>query len=263
MRPILPVLLGLALAACGRGQAARDATASRADSAAAAETESAQAAAPGQAAGRIAFAMVRDSGTGAVLPRLTDSAGAQARAVNRFLDSMSATMRCDTAFAPNGDPTEFEAEARVTYAADSIFSVHIRESYYCGGPYPTNGANFSATFDMRTGVEVPFEALFADWARDGAAIVRVIYPEQVAGADRIAAAGEPDPDDEDCNQFYAPDRLAEGGFHYAFSDAGLMVEADFPHVIAACGGEAVVPYERLRPFAAPGGILARRATAKR
>lgn len=262
MRAIFPVLLALALAACGRDQAARDATASRADSAAA-STASAESAPPTPAGGRITFAMVRDTTTGAVLPRLTDSSRAQARAVNRLLDSASASMRCESPIGPSGDPTEFEAEARVTYAANSVFSVHIRESYYCGGPYPTNGANFSTTFDMRTGEEVPFEGLFADWARDGAAIVRVIYPEQVAGADRIAASGEPDPDDEDCNQFYAPDRLVEGGFHYAFSDAGLMVEADFPHVIAACGDEAVVPYERLRPFAAPGGILARVANAKR
>ena len=63
--------------------------------------------------------------------------------------------------------------------------------------------------------------------------------------------------EDDCESAYALDQLRETGLAYAFSRDGLIVEPMFPHVIAACVEQVVVPYPKLKPFAHPGGALAR------
>lgn len=206
----------------------------------------------------LAYTMVRDSVSGALLPRLSDP---RFRAVNRQLDSISAELRC-TEPVVNGYATEHESETRVAYAADSILSVMIRFSGFCGGAHPINGVNLSVTFDLRTGKPVPFRELFANYEGDAAAIVRALYPAQVQAGDRIAALDREweDGDEEFCLQFYAARRLKDTSFNYTLSDSGLVVEPQMAHAVTPCIEEAVVPYARLRPFAAPGGLLARMAS---
>jgi hypothetical protein len=257
MRRIHPLLICLALAACGGDrQPSADATASRADSASPAK------AASGPAVVTIPYTMVRHPASGAVMPRLTDTSSAPARAVNRQLDSAAAEMRCEEAVV-RGYETEFDSEARVTYAADSVFSVYIRVSYYCGTASPTNGANFSVTYDLRTSEPVEFQELWADWERDGQAIARAIFPAQTARADSVARGVlTPDPDDP-CWDMYRAETLATGFYlRYSLSDSGFVGELDPPTVAKACGEVVTVPYARLRPFAAPGGVLARVADAR-
>jgi hypothetical protein len=213
------------------------------------------ASAPAAAQQRIAWTMARNPASGAVLPRLT--AGQNRARVNRQLDSLAASLRCGREAAGRGRETYFRSRARVAYAARDVFSVAITASYDCAGPYPTDGANLSVTYDLRTGRAVPFEALFADYARDGAAIVRALFPDRAARAERPASAG--DEEERACTEAYSADFLLQTGFAWSVSPRGLVVEPEFPHVVAACAREAVVPFARLRRFAAPGGILARLA----
>jgi len=217
---------------------------------------SAQAAAPVRAQEPIAYRMVRNPVSGTVLPRLTGPLTPQARAVNAQLDTLAASLRCDGP-AERGATREFESHAQVTYAANDVFSVRIRASYFCGGPYPTDGANLSVTYDLRTGRMVPWDALFAGYARNGPAIVRIVLPGRFG-----AAARAPDEMSADCKELFSADELAERGFAYSLSPRGMEVETEFPHAFAACNELTTVPYARVRGYAAPGGILARIARSR-
>ena len=243
MRPILFLLLCLVIPASARGQ----------------QIPASDPSMP------VAYRAVRDTLSGAKLPRLTDARSVQARAVNRQLDSISAGLRCWERIDQFGHKTEHWSVSRTTYAADDVLSVFIRFGGFCGGAHPINGVNVSATFDLRTGKPVPFRELFADYERDAHAIVRALFPAQTAAADRLSPSEIEQATHEDetyCLQLYTTAELARTSFAYSFSYAGLVVEPDFPHVIRACAEDAVVPYERLRPFAAPGSILARVAEAR-
>jgi hypothetical protein len=243
MRPLLFLLLCLATPANARGQAASASPAST----------------------RIPYRVVPDSGSGAKLPRLIHTPTLQTRAVNRRLDAISAGMRCLQRMDGFGRKTEHWSTAWTSYAADDVLSVSIHFGGFCGGAHPINGENVSVTFDLRTGKPVEFRALFADWERDAEAIVRAMFPAQTAAADGLhrSATGEYDVDEEAfCVQFYVAEDLARQYFGYVFSDSGLVAEPSLAHAVVPCIEEAAVPYERLLPFAAPGGILERVARAR-
>lgn len=213
----------------------------------------------------VGFRWVRDTLSGAKLPRLTDVRTPQAQAVNRQLDSISAELRCEETVDHFDHKTEHWSLSKTQYAADDVFSVYIRFGGFCGGPNPINGVNFSTTFDLRTAKPVEFRDLFADFDRDARGIVRAIFAGQTAAADTLPPSRwdqvDDDPD-EFCLQFYTTESLAETYFSYTFSDSGLVVEPEFSQVVRACQDPTVAPYERLLPFAEPGGILARVVAAR-
>jgi hypothetical protein len=139
----------------------------------------ADAQAPASAPGNtIPYHVVRDTVSGAKMPRLTAPRTLAERAVNRQLDSISAELRCVDRMDRYGRKTEHWSDARTTYAADDVLSVFIRFGGFCGGAHPINGVNVSATFDLRTGKQVEFRDLFADYQRDAHAIVRAMFPAQ-------------------------------------------------------------------------------------
>jgi hypothetical protein len=217
--------------------------------------------------------MVRHPTSGALLPRLIRFHDpAIQETVNRQLDSLAGSLLCDTdpEDSPEiedspGSPGSFESIAKVTYAASDVLSVSVHSSYYCGGPYPTNDDNRSVTFDLKTGLIVPFEELFSDYERDAESIIRTLYPKHVARAEYLAATGHDEPGescDDDAFSFSIPN-LLESGFSYALSSEGLIVQPDFPHVSEACAEEIIVQFDQVRRFAAPNGVLARVSDAKR
>jgi hypothetical protein len=215
--------------------------------------------------GALAYRWVRDTLSGAKLPRLTDVRTPQAQAVNRQLDSISAELRCEEAVDHSDHKTEHWSLSKAEYAAHGVFSVYIRFGGFCGGPNPINGINLSTTFDLRTAKPVLFRDLFADFDRDAQGIVRAIFAQQTAAADTLPPSWFEQLDDypdDFCLQFYTTESLVETYFSYTFSDSGLVVEPEFSQVVRACQEPMVAPYERLLPFAEPGGILARVAAAR-
>jgi hypothetical protein len=208
--------------------------------------------------------LVRSPRSGALLPRLVrfHDPAIQDK-VNRQLDSLADSLSCEDQGAAASSPTDFESTAKVTYAANDILSVSVHASFFCGGPYPTNDANLSVTYDLRTGSLVPFKGLFADYQRDAAEIVRVLFPEKVARAESWAAAGREESGEscDDTPSLFSIDSLLETGFSYVLSPDGLVVQPNFPHVVEACAEMATVSYDKLRRFAAADGILARVAGA--
>lgn len=212
----------------------------------------AQASHPGNDA--VAYELSLKSPSGAVLPRVRlPDRQAVAVMVNRELEALASRLRCseDTKYM---GPLSYRSQASVTYAANDVLSVSVHASYDCGGAYPTNNANASVTYDLRTGEQVPFERLFANHGRDEARIVRALLPALKAAG--MAVSGQ-------CAGVLTEENLATYGFAYSLSQAGLTVQPDFPHVIAACAREVSVPYGRLKAFARADGVLVRVAKAGR
>ncbi|HSG38525.1 MAG TPA: hypothetical protein VLE27_02710, partial [Thermoanaerobaculia bacterium] len=93
---------------------------------------------------------------------------------------------------------------------------------------------------------------------DKASLLKTIFPKQVEAGERAKAQGREDGDScEDAPRLYGLDHLAESTYLYNFSPQGLEIQPDWPHAIEACAERVTVPYERLREFAAPGGLLER------
>lgn len=178
-------------------------------------------------------------------------------AVNQEIDKLTGTMRCE-------DGGDYEVRSAVTYAAKDIFSIYASASYYCGGPYPTNDANTSITFDLKTGAVVGFKDLFKDYEADKREILRTIFSKQAARAESLASKGgkaaEPGGEGEDCENdasIFSIESLEDSEFAFNFSKEGLQVQPQWPHVIEACAERVTAPFHALKWFARPEGILAR------
>jgi hypothetical protein len=150
-------------------------------------------------------------------------------------------------------PLAYRSRASVTYAANDVLSVSVHVAYNCGGAYPTNDANASVTYDLRSGEQIPFEMLFADYRLDKARIVRVLLPALRATGMAVSEA---------CSGVLTVKNLSDYGFAYSLSRAGLTVQPRFPHVIEACSQEATVPFRHLKAFARADGLLKRVATCR-
>lgn len=225
MRRLLPVVLALLVAGC-----ARDA------GPVAPET--------------VTVRTVHDDSTGVDLPRVAIAGRPEVEArVNASLDSLSRSLRCDGAQASD---TSFASRTSVAHAADGVLSVSVHASSACGGPYPTNDANLSVTYDLETGETVPFPVLFRDYAADRAAIAGVL--ETTLQAPGMAA-------DTACADVLTRDALAGTEIAYTLTADGVAVQPVFPHATEACAVESTIPYGSLRAYARDGGALARVADA--
>ncbi|HEX6898737.1 MAG TPA: hypothetical protein VF789_03445 [Thermoanaerobaculia bacterium] len=177
------------------------------------------------------------------------------KAVNRQIDDAVADVGCSDDPAVRDKTLDVKSDVRFTDA--DIFSVYISASYFCG-LYPENDDNRSLTFDLRTGKAVAFEALFQDYEKDKTRILKTIFSKQVAEAERAKAQGKEDGDScEDSPSLFALDHLQDSTYFFNFTPRGLEVQPAWPHVIEACAERVTVPYEQLREFVAPGGLLER------
>ena len=196
--------------------------------------------------------------TGIQFPRLTRYRDQKILAVvNREIDKLTGTMRCE-------DGGDYKVKSAVTYAAKDIVSIYASASYYCGGPYPTNDANISMTFDLRTSRTVGFKDLFKDYEADKGDILRTIFSKQVARAESMARrpgkAPEPGGENVACESeasIFSMESLQDSDFAFNFSKEGLQVQPEWPHAIEACAERVTAPFQALKRFAQPEGILAR------
>ena len=161
-------------------------------------------------------------------------------------------------------PDDQEFEARVSFVGEDLFSVYATQSWMCGAPYPTSGADASVTFDLRTAKQIEFADLFRP---DAANVDELLYAYQWEQA-RTTPAPPDSVDEFDCLDLYrkppedCTDCVAQRGpTHFHFSPEGLVVQDEMAHVIAACADVVTVPYAVLASAALPGSALARLATA--
>lgn len=207
----------------------------------------------GRAASTIGYAKTRVGRSRIMYPRLTRYRDARVlREVNRQIDARTKEFFvCD-----KGKDSYYRLRSKVAYADRDIFSIYASAQYYCaGGAYPTNDDNISQTFDLRTGKLVEFQDLFRNYEADKREILKTIFAEKVAAAERLKASGKTD--DDSCDSPYDMESLEGHSFSYNFSGAGLQVQPSFPHVIEACAEIVTIPYSKLEKYAAPGGILSR------
>jgi len=203
----------------------------------------------------IGYRMVRVRDTRILFPRLTRYPNKTVlTAVNRQIDDLTKDFGCE----PGSTKNYFEVKSRVEYADKAVFSIYASASYYCGTAYPTNDANMSLTFDLRTGEKIRFEQLFKDYEADKREILRTIFAKQVERANKLAAAAKQGSDNcEEDAQLFSLEHLKDSSYSYNFTRSGLAVQPSWPHVIEACAERVIVPYAEFRKFAAPGGILFR------
>jgi hypothetical protein len=177
--------------------------------------------------------------------------------VNAQLDELSKEFGCP---APHGKDDWYKVISRVEYAAKDILSIYASANYYCGGPYPTNDANMSLTFDLRTGKKVQFAELFKSYDVNKDQILKVIFARQLARTKKLLAAGKKTDESSNCEEnsdLFTLEILQDSEYAYNFSEKGLVVQPQWPHVVEACAERVTIPYQQLMEFAAPNGILAR------
>jgi hypothetical protein len=177
--------------------------------------------------------------------------------VNAQIDELSKEFGCP---APHGKDDWYKVISRVEYAAKDILSIYASANYYCGGPYPTNDANMSLTFDLRTGKKVQFAELFKSYDVNKDQILKIIFARQLARTEKLLAAGRKSDESSNCEEnsdLFTLEILRDSEYAYNFSEKGLVVQPQWPHVVEACAERVTVPYQQLMEFAAPNGILAR------
>lgn len=207
------------------------------------------------AGGDVGHAKVPVRGTKIRFPRLTRLGDREVmRRVNRQIYEVAREFDC----GETEGNSYFNVRSAVEYVEYDVFSIYATAEYYCGGAYPTNDANSSMTFDLRTGEQVKFAALFKDYEQNYEEILRVIFAKQIARSEKLVASGKPKEDScEGDFDLYSIERLQSSTFAFNFSKAGLKVQPEWPHVIEACAELVTVPYKDLKKFAAPEGLLAR------
>jgi hypothetical protein len=209
-----------------------------------------------QASGGIGYANVRVRRSRILYPRLTRFRDARVmREVNKQIDEQTANFNCE---GQEGRGNYYRVKSRVTYAESDIFSIYASAEYYCNTAYPTNDANVSQTFDLRTGKLVQFEELFRNYEADREEIIKTIFAADIARSERLAQSGKPR--QQTCEgdpELYSLERLASSYYSFNFTRTGLQVQPQWPHVIEACAKIVTVPYSKLKRFAAPDGLLAR------
>jgi hypothetical protein len=206
--------------------------------------------------GGIGYSNVRVGRTRILFPRLTRFRNPKImREVNRQIDAATREFGCE---GQNGKASYYRVKSKVSYADNDIFSIYASAEYFCNTAYPTNDANMSQTYDLRTGRQVQFEELFKSYETDRREILKIIFAAEIAQSERLAASGKPR--EESCEgdpELYSLERLEGSSYAFNFSAAGLQVQPSWPHVIEACAKIVTVPYNKLAPFAAPNGVLAR------
>jgi hypothetical protein len=206
-----------------------------------------------QANSGIGYANARVRRTRIMYPRLTRFRDAKVmREVNRQIDASTREFNC------GGQGGSYKVRSKVTYAENDIFSIYASANYYCNTAYPTNDANVSQTFDLKTGKQLQFEELFENYETDRQEILKIIFAGEIARSEKLAASGKPK--EETCEgdpDMYSLEHLEGSTYSFNFSRAGLQVQPQWPHVIEACAEIVTVPYSKLRKFAKPDGILSR------
>ena len=217
-------------------------------------TNSRVGAAPASSVTAIGYKIVRVR-PGVRFPRLTHLSNAKImNIVNRQIDASTRDFVC-----PSDCKTgSYKVSSTVGYADKDIFSIRASASYFCCGPYPTNDANVSQTYDLRTGKLIGFEELFRNYEPNKGKILATIFARQIVKALKAPAAGaNNDGNCENDPSLYSADNLENSNFTYSFSRTGLVVKPEWAHAIEACAVAVTVPYRELKKYAAPNGIIQR------
>jgi len=219
--------------------------------------------APTSAAG-VAAAPMHSEGGKPVYPRLTAFPNAAVMAkVNAALakqeaddrDTRSDCIKTVLEAKDKPDADTYRTDIRVTYLSARYLSVNVVSSYYCEGPYPTAGAESPLTFDLTTGEPIDWKAVLKpgflppDDGEDSA------HPSSLAKIYK-ARYRKTDPADDDCRVAVADPSWSFSPTLWLSAKEGLVVQPDFPHVIAACADNLSLSAADLAPYVKTAAFLA-------
>lgn len=209
-----------------------------------------------QAGAKVTYKMVPINDGKSQFPILTEYSDRKIlQSVNDQIQTATKDMQCDVN-TPK-DRSFFEVKSKVDYTTNDIFSIYATASYFCASAYPTIDANTSMTFDLKSGKRISFAELFLNYEDNMKNILSVVFAAEIEKANKLLASKPANSDG--CDSELSLNHILENGpyFQYNFTEQGLAVQPEWPHVIAACATRVIVPYANLKPFADPKGILAR------
>jgi hypothetical protein len=206
-----------------------------------------------------AYLMVADSRFKVSMPRITRFPDRSAMTkVNNALEKELAHHRLRAAECLQGldfNGEEFDVVATVELFTRHLLSVVRQGNSFCGGAHP-NHEMYVNTYNLDSGVESSVEDLL-DGEMDSAAIRKLIGSAEGVGKEAISRLVAElyfqryEPNTEDCRDVIRRNEndgaLAFATLQY-FSDHGLVVTPELPHVAMACADPVVIPYREFRPF---------------
>lgn len=247
------VALMLGLAACGQG------TASRAEGV------------TGAAGDPILVEKPRLSADIEAMPRLSGDSPAIVR-INAELDRLDATAVADAgecgrmADSQEGDGWTRTITRPMTGPAYLTLREHLE--IFCGGAYPSTSQT-PITWDLSTGERVNWVALLPglglvqDQAEEGMPtdyVYSVRSPRLETLYERKMLAEATDAEwREQCRDVWTPkagDELGQGFRVWADAEhGGVAIDADYAHVVQACGGTVYLTADEMREAGAPAALI--------
>jgi hypothetical protein len=142
---------------------------------------------------------------------------------------------------PSAD--SFSQRVLVGYLSARYLSINVLQNYDCAGPYPTNGAATPVTFDLRSGAAVDWTSLFKPGflPREGKST------SKLADLYRAKYRADTPNDDDECRDVIKDDDTLFRSQPTFRLDAqtGLVMQPEFPHVIAACADDVALSADEL------------------
>lgn len=178
---------------------------------------------------------------------LTAVAGAKINATLQKLDKRveAAGADCRTQlrqYQPGASASQaWKRDIHITMNGPRFLSLLVRDSYYCGGPYPNDGVPLPLVFDLSTGRTVNWLTLLPSGARaeletaaEGSQMGVIVWSRL-----RSMAASQAKGDCKDA--FMDSESIEFALWPDARQHALLAEPVSFPHVIAACASPVLIP----------------------
>jgi len=199
----------------------------------------------------------------AAFPRV--ARGKAAARINKALTAAEQGLGCDT---PKGGWTR---TAAVTMRGPHYLSYVATDDYYCGGAYPDTDT-VALVFALATGAPIDWRALFpagivsADGTGPGNPDSQPVTVTSDALWRRYAKLAAPASSIKDCaGVLDSPSGLGTGLMLWpdAAAEGIVMMAADFPHVVKACGPPVTLAMPELQKLGVQPAFLAGLAEAHR
>jgi hypothetical protein len=213
----------------------------------------------------------------AAMPLIVDPMDDAERSINVAVRRFDASLRKYTAECKLGDgtPGSVSREVAAPMRGPGYLSFVIRDTVFCGGPYPSAGT-MSIVYDLRTGKPVDWTQLLPPaltgkvapgWGMEGTRMVslasRRLYSLYLAGYDRAIRMPRLDIEEKEseetivgCKKAVRED--ANPPAMMAWLDAkqgGLAVQYDLIHAVQVCAVPVVIPVATLRAEGANPALL--------
>ena len=192
----------------------------------------------------------------AAFPRIAAPVDPVSQQINQALANTDVRVR-DAAKQCHADASAFQADMKdagwqrtvtVAMRGAGYLALVASDNWYCGGAHPDTG-QFALAYDLRNGAALNWERLLPkslagtaslDTAGDGTRLGVVASPTLKALYLKLMKP------DADCGQALRETELQFMLWPDAAREGVAMEPSGLPHVIAACGGDAVIPVGTLR-----------------